>query len=250
MLVLYFSGTGNTKFLAQLFADKTNATCISIEEQLDFTLAIATNEIIAFCYPIYGSRLPRNMREFVLAHKTALNGKRIIIFCTQMYFSGDGARALTDSIFDISHEVIYAEHFNMPNNINNFFLFPVTSLETNLKCIPKIKRKVDKVCNDIENGIVVKRGFNTYSKWLGLIQGAFSPKLENIFKTSVWIDKNCTNCKLCIDCCPMENFKSEQNHIVPQGNCVACYRCINICPQKAIAVWFKKKVRKQYKGIQ
>ena len=55
MLTLYFSGTGNTRFVADNFSKKTDAECHSIEEDLDFGAAIARHERICFCYPIYGS---------------------------------------------------------------------------------------------------------------------------------------------------------------------------------------------------
>ena len=117
MIMLYFSGTGNSKYVAELFCRNMNASCHSIEENADFTALLASEEVIGFCYPIYGSRVPRIMREFVSVHTDSLKAKKLIIFCTQMYFSGDGARAFID-IFPRNHaEVIYAEHFLMPNNV-------------------------------------------------------------------------------------------------------------------------------------
>ena len=127
MLTLYFSGTGNTKYLASLFSDNMHGQCVSIEADVDFAALIASSSTIAFCYPIYGSRMPRNMRKFVHEHVTALKGKRLIIFVTQWLFSGDGARVLLDLLPSNHVEVIYAEYFNMPNNISNSFWFPAVS---------------------------------------------------------------------------------------------------------------------------
>ena len=84
MIMLYFSGTGNSKFIAELFSQYKNAKCHSIEDDMDFAQLIASEEIIGFCYPIYGSRVPRVMREFVLKYlellenKKCLDNKRII----------------------------------------------------------------------------------------------------------------------------------------------------------------------------
>ena len=117
MLVLYFSGTGNTKYIAELFSEKMGAQCLSIEGGTDFDMAVAGHDIIAFCYPIYGSRVPLIMRGFVARHMAALKGKNLIIFATQLMFSGDGARVLCD-LFPKGHiKVTYAEHFLMPNNV-------------------------------------------------------------------------------------------------------------------------------------
>ena len=77
MLMLYFSGTGNSKYIAERFCNVMNthlpqtasagllAHCCSIEEKIDFEQLIFSHETIGFCYPIYGSRVPRIMREFV-----------------------------------------------------------------------------------------------------------------------------------------------------------------------------------------
>ncbi|NMC57689.1 MAG: hypothetical protein GYA50_10760, partial [Eubacteriaceae bacterium] len=161
-VMFYFSGTGNSKYIAQLFSENMNCKCINIENNTGFSDIINNSDTIAFCYPIYGSRPPRIMREFVIKHKNCLVGKKLIIFCTQMLFSGDGARSLTDSLKDIKYEIIYAEHFDMPNNINNFFLFPIYSENKNEKCYAKAREKIDKVCADISNGKIKKRGINIF----------------------------------------------------------------------------------------
>jgi ferredoxin len=247
--MLYFSGTGNSKYIAELFCRHTNAQCHSVEEKIDFDKLIASNDKIAFCYPVYASRVPRIMREFVRNHIEPLRNKKIIIFCTQMYFSGDGARAFID-IFPVNFiEVIYAEHFLMPNNVNNLFITPLANEKSVKKYIDKAEQKMKTVCGEIKAGIIRKRGFNPVSRVLGLPQGSIFPTFEKMGIDKVWIDKDCTRCNLCVELCPMGNFEDKDGKIVTKANCMMCYRCINKCPQKAIAVFLKGKVKTQYKGI-
>ena len=247
MIMLYFSATGNSKYVAEIFCKKSGAVCHSIEEDIDFARLLDSNEVIAFCYPIFGSRVPKLMREFVAKYMGILKNKKIIIFCTQYKFSGDGARALT-YLFDSAH-VIYAEHFLMPNNICNFSLLPLESDKKLAKYPDKIERKMQKVCDNIKNGIIKRRGFNFISRVLGLLQGAFFPSIEERGKDKVRIDKDCNNCGLCVKICPMNNFKIEDEMIKTNNNCMMCYRCINKCPQKAITVFLRKKVKRQFKGF-
>ncbi len=94
MVLFYFSGTGNSRFAAEVFCRAADADCHSIEEDTDFEALIASDDKIGFFYPVYGSYVPRPMREFVTAHAGALAGKRFIVICTQLIFSGDGAREL------------------------------------------------------------------------------------------------------------------------------------------------------------
>ena len=250
MVMLYFSGTGNSKYIAELFCKHMNAEFYSIEETIDFDKLIVSEEVIGFCYPVYGSRVPRIMREFAKRQMESIKGKKIIIFCTQMYFSGDGARAFTDIFPRGFVEVIFAEHFLMPNNVCNVLITPLPGEKTIRKYMTKAEQKMQMVCDQIKNGIVRKRGFNPVSRTLGLIQGVFYPKLEKIGLGRVWVDSDCTQCNLCVSVCPMNNFENKEGRVTPKGNCTMCYRCINKCQKKAISVYLRGKVKKQYKGLE
>lgn len=249
MLMLYFSGTGNSKYIANLFSEKTGAKCHSIEAKIDFEREIIEHDTIAFCYPIYGSYVPRIMREFVYKYVEKLKNKKLIIFCTQLVFSGDGARAFTDLLPDGYGEVIYAEHFNMPNNICNIKIFPIKNGKKIKKHIKTAEKKMNKVCKNIEAGKIKKRGFNKFSNILGKTQSELWPEIEEKNKSSVEIDEECIKCNLCVKICPMKNLISSNKGILQNDNCILCYRCVNACPKKAITVLIHKKPKKQYKGI-
>ena len=261
MLTLYFSATGNTEYIARLFSIQMNAACLSIEADVNFTAEIKANDTIAFCYPIFASRVPRIMREFTAKHMSDLSGKKIIIFVTQMMFSGDGARVFTDMFWDGAIEVIYAEHFNMPHNAGNIPILWRPGDKTIQRCIKKTDVKMTRVCRDIKNGIIRKRGFSRFSQILGNIQGKawqghskeIAPStfsVEHKAKNGVKIHKACTCCNLCVNICPMKNLANENGQIIPKGNCIVCYRCVNRCPNKAITVMmFHLRPRWQYKGI-
>jgi len=261
ILTLYFSATGNTKYIAELFSSKMDAKCRTIEADVDFSCEIKEHDVITFCYPIYGSRVPRIMREFAFRYKAELDGKKIVIFVTQVMFSGDGARVFTDLLKDIDVEVIYAEHFLMPNNVGNIFIFRKQSPEKLEKYVTNANKKMENVCRDIKDGIIRRRGFSSASKLLGCIQGKLwqgdSRKVEpSKFSAEVWsknrvkIRKECNSCGLCVKICPVGNFSSEQGEVKPNGNCIVCYRCINKCPQRAISIMIGLKPRWQYEGIE
>jgi ferredoxin len=247
--MLYFSGTGNSKHIAGLFCRQMNAVCHSIEEDINFEELIKSYDTICFCYPIYGSRVPRNLREFVVKHTESLRDKKLIIFCTQVSFSGDGARAFTDLLPRNTVEVIYAEHFLMPNNVCNFFLTPLESEEKIKDYLVKAERQMKLVCGDIKAGIIKRRGFNIGSRILGLPQAAFVPALEWAARRKIKVNGYCTQCGLCVSICPVKNLISEDGKITHKHNCIACYRCVNKCPQKAITALYHSKVKRQYQGV-
>ena len=249
MLMLYFSGTGNSKYIANTFSKKMNASCHSIEEKIDFKYEIKKHDTIAFCYPVYASNVPRIMREFVTRNVESLKDKKLIIFCTQLMFSGDGARVFTDLLPEGYGKVIYAEHFNMPNNICNSGIFSIKNGEKTKKYIKAAQKKIDRICNDLQKGKIKLRGFNKVSNIMGKGQGVHWSEIEEKNKSSVQVDEGCIKCGLCARLCPMKNLNLTTKEIVHNDNCILCYRCVNACPKKAITVLIHTKPKEQYKGI-
>lgn len=249
MITLYFSGTGNSEYIARRFAARMKSPCHSIEEAVDFTSLLATTDTVAVCYPVYGSCVPRIMREFAAEHSTVLTEKKLIILCTQMIFSGDGARAFARLLPGCDERVIYAEHFHMPNNISNFWLFPIRD-EERIRKLHAAEQKLERTCTQIQNGIVGRRGWSAFSALLGKFQNIAWPMLENRKKGSFSVNQACNRCGLCVRRCPVHNLALTEAGVTQKNNCILCYRCVNLCPQKAAAVMLRKRPKRQYKGIE
>ena len=249
MLTIYFSGTGNSKHIAQRFSANMGAACHSIEEDLDFAALLNAHDTVAVCYPIYGSRVPMVMRQFAQRHTAQFAGKRLVIFATQVLFSGDGARVFTD-LFPPGHvDVIYAAHFRMPNNVNNLFFLREISEGRTRKMFAAAEKKLARVCADIQAGQVKKTGFSGFAKFLGSLQGNAWPRMEEKAMRSVIIHDDCNACGLCVQTCPMKNLNDQDGKITHNNNCTVCYRCVNACPKRAITVFLRARPRWQYRGL-
>lgn len=109
MVIIYFSGTGNSKYIAEKFADKMKIEAHSIEETIDFKSIFDKTDTIAVCYPIYGSCVTLIMREFVKKYMQFFESKKLIIFCTQMLFSGDGAKAFARLIPNCDRKLLFLQ---------------------------------------------------------------------------------------------------------------------------------------------
>jgi len=249
MVMLYFSGTGNSKYIAELFCKGKNIPCHSIEENINFGELIASEDVIGFCYPVYMSGVPRMMREFVSQHMKALKGKKIIIFSTQYQFSGDVTRSFAILFPKDYVNVIYTEHFFMPNNMNDVPILPVANGKSLNKSLEREKKRMRSVWRDIQNGKVKKRGFSIISRIRGLPRALLLGAAERRANRAVSIDSDCSKCGLCVKVCPMNNFTMDNEGVRHNHNCTMCYRCINLCPKKAISVLLPVKVKRQYKGI-
>ncbi|WP_018526031.1 EFR1 family ferrodoxin [Alkalispirochaeta alkalica] len=261
MITLYFSGTGNSRFVAETFSRHAGGACHSIEEPLNFAALLARQERICFCYPVYGSCVPRIMRDFVLLHREYLEDKKLVILATQFLFSGDGARAFTDLLQAGHCQVVCADHIRMPNNICNFPLFPVKDASRCARRLRSAQRQVVRAVRCLESGVVRRRGFSAASRLLGfLTQRLWFLRIEDMAGRDVRVTEACTSCGICVQTCPRDNLFLTSGPPAPnssapgsvrveqRGRCTLCYRCVNTCPEMAITVLWHGPVRRQYHG--
>ena len=108
--IFYFSGTGNTWFIAEslrkgLFIRGIDVDCYSIEDsELAKTGAIeqliTESSHIIIGYPIYGSVAPRPMIEFIERFPKTYKNTKLSVFSTVALASGDGAIVYRDTLED------------------------------------------------------------------------------------------------------------------------------------------------------
>ena len=66
-MIFYLSGTGNTRWAAQVLSATTGDRLMSIPEMIgsDCRFTLGENERIGFCFPVHGWRPPLIVRQFV-----------------------------------------------------------------------------------------------------------------------------------------------------------------------------------------
>ncbi len=248
-VVIYFSGTGNSKYVANKFAHEMSYNCYSIEDNVTFDEIIKNSDIVTLCHPIHFSSAPIIFVDFLKKYSIYLKSKKLIIFCTQQFFSGDGARSSVDYIENSN--VIYAKHFNMPSNLVSMPVYSVLTKGNVEKAIIKADKEICKVVSDLKNNITKKQGFNKTSIKLGLVQRKDFYKRYKIRNVKARVSTDCILCNACVKKCPTKNLKKEKGKIVnnPSSYCTMCMRCVNICPSRAITVLHYYKPRFQYKCV-
>lgn len=238
-VVIYFSGTGNTKILANEFAKRIQVDCYSIENGVNFSSIISACDVITICFPIHLSSCPMIMADFLLKYQEEFKGKDIISLATQQFFSGDGALSIRPYLEDVN--IIYAKHFNMPSNIVDVPVYSTLTKGNIDKSIVKVRMQLDKVAEDIANNRLSICGKGKLSYQLGMIQRRSFIKYNNKRDIKVAISKECILCDKCVMCCPTKNLVNDKKQIINDSYCTLCYRCVNICPRNAISVFGKHK---------
>lgn len=250
-LFLYFSGTGNTKFVVEYFAKhlQKEPTVFSIEhDDVDYSTLIQSHDSITFGYPIYESMMPHIMIEFIEKHKHLIVDKTISVIITQMLFSGDGAGLLPRMLKKQGNTILHTIHINMPNNLTDVHLFKAKSLEDRGPLLVKATQKMDSIIQSIHRGYIIRMGRKWYSRALGLFtQRLYAKPLYKGMRKKLKVNHElCISCNQCVPLCPTNNLSMKDNKILTHNNCTTCYRCINTCPTKALSLFMKHGPKVQY----
>ncbi len=259
LVLFYFSGTGNTRYIARRICDTLNehgyeATAISIENlnSMEARIQIDNSSVVGLGWPIYGSDIPAIMQSFIKSMPIA-DGKPLLTFCTQMAFSGDGAVVMRRQLESKGYVQKWAMQFNMPNNVSVKGI-PLSVCDDYAmheeKYLKTAREKADnfafKVLNNVEdiNGATI---FNTIAAMSQ--RPAFKYLMHDAAKKKIGVNDDCNGCGMCVQMCPKNVFKLDSGKAYRANvkECTLCLRCTNFCPQGAVTV-FKSVKKPLYKG--
>ncbi len=260
--IFYFSGTGNTWWVARELAGGLGARgmggdALSIEKVAPYEVEeiIAASKMVGFGYPIYGSDLPEPMKEFIIS-LPAQREKPAFVFCTQWLWSGDGARVGATFLEERGFKVFWGEHFLMPNNVCISAMYlPYTNDREKLKpVLARASRRIERLADRIRDRKPFYRGFSGLAAFSGALQRVPFRLVYPRIKHLVGIEASrCRDCGLCVKLCPAGNlsWQKKEEKIEAGGNCMLCQRCYCFCPSSAITYINKPhnlKRGKPYRG--
>ncbi len=244
MVGIYFSGTGNSRYAAELFCNEYDkaAKVFSIEDD-KVTQAVKRDDLLVFSYPVQYSTVPKILRDFINDNNELWKNKRVFIIATMGLFSGDGAGLLGRLLQKHGAEIIGGLHLKMPDSIGDEKALK-RPLEKNRELVRKAEDKIKKNVCLLKSGKPSQEGIGI----LYHVAGLFGQRLYFGHKTKNYSDKlrideyKCIGCGKCEKLCPMNNIKIIDNKVVQNNQCTMCYRCINNCPKQALTLIGKKVV--------
>ena len=100
-MILYLSGTGNTKYVAETLAAalRDRAVDVATLPADGFTLELEKGETLGFCFPVHGWRPPQLMRRFMNGIKVRTETSSEAMYTFVVCTAGDTVGEAIDVFF-------------------------------------------------------------------------------------------------------------------------------------------------------
>ncbi|HEY8889711.1 MAG TPA: EFR1 family ferrodoxin [Clostridium sp.] len=221
MKVLYFTGTGNSLYVAK----KLGGEYYSIPKLIKEGRYEFEDEKIGIVFPCYYGGVPKIVEEFL--NKAILKSEYIFSVTTYGFISGATTKHLLEIGKRNGIDFSYIDEIVM---VDNFLLG--FDMKKQVQSQPKknIEENLASIIKDIEDG---RKYIMKQSVFLGLSR-FIGKKIYNYhFQKNFYVENNCNGCKVCEKVCPVDNIKVDKKPVF-KDNCQQCLACIHNCPQRAI----------------
>lgn len=228
-MILYFTATGNSRWLAERLAEATHDTAVSIVDCLkqgSMPEEVSGMDRLGVVFPIHSWGAPRVLIDFLSRLRLPECCYRYAV-CTCGDDVGKGMNLLAKHFpLDAAWSVA------MPNTY-----IPMFNLDDDSLCRKKIeeaRRSVVSIAEAVlarENAWQVHEGGAAWLKTY-VVNPLF---FRFIVRSKAFhVDEGCISCGVCGKSCPVGNIRLEEGHPVWGGHCIHCMACVHGCPQKVI----------------
>jgi ferredoxin len=274
-MIFYFSGTGNTKWVAKQIADAIGEELLYIPDLIrkgQYEYEWHEGERIGFCFPTHGWQPPGIVREFI--RKLRMRGfgnpqlkasefgnSEELPYCWALTTCGDNmGEAMTILNKDLAKNTKLNVADSQPLQAETLFsvimpesyvCLPFMKTDTEEKEAMKIelaKLQLPHIIQMIEER---RRGIEELEKgatprlYSYVIGGYFNMRM--ITDTKFTIDEDvCIKCGKCAKVCPVDNIKGTPPAWIHNGRCTCCLACYHHCPVHAINYGKITRKRGQY----
>lgn len=247
-MIFYFSGTGNTKWVAQQLADATGDKLYNIADEMRREpqhYVMNDGEPMGICFPTHGWQPPRIVREFI--RRSTFTAKGYVYAVTTCGDNmGYAMRLLDKELKAKGLKTASRWAVVMPESNVCFSFLHLDTSEREAEKISKARETVRLIAESVRQQ---KAGVEELVK--GAIPYTFTYVIGHYYNRHLitdekfWVDTEaCISCGLCQRLCPVDDIEGIPPHWKHDGSCTNCLACYHHCPQHAIH-WGKMK-RGQY----
>lgn len=244
-MILYFSGTGNSRYVAQVIKKVTQDTIISVNELLKKGIKgpLSSEKPYVFVCPTYAWRIPRILEEFI--KQTTFGGNKKVYFVLTCGSETHNAQKYVKELCNKKgFELMGFYSVIMPENYIAMFDVP-DKKEADLiieKALPHILTLSEKIRL---NESLPAENIPYKSKLMsGISNGPFYKFFVNA--KGFYATEACINCGKCEKLCSLNNITMYNQRPQWDDHCTHCMACICGCPKEAIEYNNKSKGKPRY----
>ncbi len=246
-MVLYYSATGNTEYIAQELAKRLNDECVNLLDRIknhDYS-DLHSDKPFVICAPVYVCEMPRFVSKHLKKQSFSGNKNVYFIFTSGGYCGISGQLAKCMFRKKRMNYCGRAE-FKMPRNYVANDAYPMLEKNEVEERIINSYKKLAPVAKAIEHGEKLKARhiflFET------IITVPFNPvwtkfklRAKDFYSTD-----SCIGCGKCVKLCPLNNISLAEKKPVWGDYCSHCMACIGNCPTRGIEYGTITKEKEQY----
>lgn len=244
-MILYFSGTGNSEYVARRISIEINDSLLSITASLksEKMLRIPKSQPVILVSPTYGWRLPRVVEKWIRKNNS-IKGQKIYFILTCGGDIGNADKYLRKLCKDKDLEYMGVQEVIMPENY--IAMFDVPSKELAEEIIDNAEPSIIDAAEHISEGTAFNK------KNITLTDKIKSGIVNDIFYAAVVKSKKfkatdkCIGCGKCERICPLHNIELKNGKPVWGRECTHCMACISYCPVEAIHYGDKTVEKRRY----
>ncbi len=244
-MVIYFSGTGNSRYAAKKIASACEDTLLNLTEVFrgEARAETAGESRLVFVTPTYAWRIPKSVARWI--EETPLPGgvpTWFVMTCGSEI--GNADRYNRELCEKKGLRYMGTTQIVMPENYITMFKAPTQSEA--MRIIERAEPFIRKA------GEAIARGSAFPAKKAGLLDKAYSGVVNQVFYPLSVNDKayfakdSCNGCGKCAKLCPLSNIALENGKPRWLGNCTQCMACICACPREAIEYGKKTVGKRRY----
>ncbi len=235
VVILYFSGTGNTKIISELFNKEFSqkgclVDCISLEKIIPEKFDFDKYDLIGLGFPVHAWDAPEIFYDFI-NQIPPVDSKKVFLYKTagDPFLNGGTTLKIRKILKKAGYNVFYETLFAMPANI--FLRYDDRLIKqlynAAVKMIPEEVSAILKFTKQIYSSNFI---FDT----LIYLVSRFESVGSKLFGKNLETLSSCTMCGKCISDCPVQNIQKSDGKITFSSNCILCMRCLKNCPVQAI----------------
>ena len=232
-MILFFSGTGNSNYVAKRIADALGDEILNLNDGIKAsdTSPVETDERLIIVTPTYAWRIPRVVRDWL--RKTELRGaKRSWFVMTCGSEIGNADRYNHDLCTEKGLACMGTAQIVMPENYIAMFSAPQADKAQQI--VAQAEPSIDRAIAAIQsNQSFAPTRNNLYDR---LMSGPVNPIFYKFFvkADAFTVSDACIGCGQCAKRCPMNNVAIKDGKPSWGKNCTHCMACICYCPTSAI----------------